>query len=73
LFLEGQECELSVGVQSCQIAYGVQREWFGKNNLFKIVVKDRLIGKEEYRSERSEENIRFIDYSRNNRIDLFIY
>jgi hypothetical protein len=28
--------------------------------------------KEEYRSERSEENIRFIDYSRNNRIDLFI-
>jgi hypothetical protein len=26
LFLEGQECELSVGVQSCQIAYRVQKE-----------------------------------------------
>jgi hypothetical protein len=24
-FLEGQECELCVGVQSCQIAYRVQR------------------------------------------------
>jgi hypothetical protein len=44
----------------------VQREWFGKKNLIKIVVK------KEYRSERSEENIRFINYSRNNRLDLFI-
>jgi hypothetical protein len=40
--IEGQECELSVGVQ---IAYRVQREWFGKKNLFKIMVKDRWIGK----------------------------
>jgi hypothetical protein len=38
LFLEGQEGELSVGVQ---IAHRVQREWFGKRNFFKIVVKDR--------------------------------
>jgi hypothetical protein len=29
-------------------------------NLFKIVVKDVELEKEEYRSERSEENIRFI-------------
>jgi hypothetical protein len=28
--------------------------------------------KEEYRSEGSEENIRFTNYSRNNRLDLFI-
>jgi hypothetical protein len=59
LFLEGQEWELSVGDQSSQIAYRVQREWFGKNNLFKIVAKDRRIGKRriQEREKRREHKI----------------
>jgi hypothetical protein len=56
LFLEGPECEVSVGVQSCPIQ-STKRVWFGKKNLWLKIVE---LEKQEYRSARREENIRFV-------------